>query len=266
MSTGRERSVQTYIALAVDAIGTTRFEEAFMAAINHLVLVDHCTLNSYSEDEGLTSVVVASRIDTATARSVTRAYVDGGYELDPNFPDLRRYVRTRRVIIRAHDPRRIQSKAYRDRFYSGVDVVDKIALIWYADFKAYNLNLYRTSASGPYMPAEKAIVIEWGEVIASIARQHCQHFLVQKDLSTGNMLAFLERLATAAKIPLTRRELDVCSRIALGYRMEGIAADLGIGFESAVSYRKAAYRKLGISSQGELFGLCLRNLHQFVRR
>lgn len=257
--------VQPYIATAVDAIGTTRFEEALMAAINFLLPVDYCTLNSYSAKDGMSSIVVASRTNMATARSLTRSYVAEFYRHDPNFPDLDRYVKTSRVIVRAHDPRRISSRKYIDRFYTKVDLVDKIALIWYADFKSYNLNLYRTSKSGRYATEEKLLVTDWSEVIASIARQHCQHFLVQKDLSSGNMLAFIERLANAARTPLTRRELDVCSRIALGYQMQAIAADLGIGFESAVTYRKGAYRKLGISSQNELFGLCLRNLHQFMR-
>lgn len=260
----KSSGVQPYIATAVDAIGTTRFEEAFMAAINFLLPVDHCTLNSYNKKDGMSSIAVSSRTNMATARSLTRSYVTEFYKYDPNFSDLARYVKTRRITVRMHDPRRIASRKYMDRFYTKVDLVDKIALIWYADFKAYNLNLYRTSGSGPYTSSEKQMVTDWSEVIASIARQHCQHFLVQKDLSTDNMLAFVERLANAASSPLTRRELDVCSRIALGYRMEAIADSLGIGFETAVGYRKNGYRKLGISSQGELFGLCIRNLHQFI--
>lgn len=257
--------VAAALSEAIDAIGTSRFDRVFTAAVNRLLRVDHCTINSYSLADGMSSITVAGRIDAAAGRSLTRDYVGWHYRSDPNFPDLQRYRKTRRVIVRPLDLRRIGSREYRHRFFAQSGLIDKIALIWYADFKAYNMNLYRARTSGRYSAAERALVARAAGLLASIARQHCQHFLVQKDLSTGNMLAFVERLANAAEIPLTRRELDVVSRIALGYRMEAIALDLGIGFESAVSYRKRAYKKLGISSQSELFGLCLRNLHRFVR-
>jgi len=57
---------------------------------------------------------------------------------------------------------------------------------------------------------------------------------------------------------LTPRELDVCARVLVGYSSEAIALDLGIGESSVATYRKRAYGKLGISSQNELFALCLR--------
>ncbi|TKW76868.1 MAG: hypothetical protein DI543_18695, partial [Bradyrhizobium icense] len=57
---------------------------------------------------------------------------------------------------------------------------------------------------------------------------------------------------------LTGREKEVCLRILSGFSSEAIAAELGISLHSALTYRKRAYEKLGISAQNELFGMVLR--------
>src|SRR5262249_55197346 len=51
---------------------------------------------------------------------------------------------------------------------------------------------------------------------------------------------------------LSQRETDVCARILYGLSYYGIALDLGIGKESVMTYRKRAYKRLGIGSQREL--------------
>ncbi|WP_164107884.1 helix-turn-helix domain-containing protein, partial [Serratia marcescens] len=66
----------------------------------------------------------------------------------------------------------------------------------------------------------------------------------------------IERLKTlfATTEPLARltgREQEVCLRILSGLSSEAIAASLGIGLHSALTYRNRAYDKLGISSQNE---------------
>ncbi|MCL4680097.1 MAG: helix-turn-helix transcriptional regulator [Rhodocyclaceae bacterium] len=56
---------------------------------------------------------------------------------------------------------------------------------------------------------------------------------------------------------LSRRELAVAARVLAGMTSEGIAADLGIGLQSVLTYRKRAYAKLGVCGQRELFALAL---------
>jgi len=56
---------------------------------------------------------------------------------------------------------------------------------------------------------------------------------------------------------LTPREREVCERILLGYTSVGIGLDLNIAQSSVVTYRRRAYEKLVISTQNELFSLCL---------
>lgn len=56
---------------------------------------------------------------------------------------------------------------------------------------------------------------------------------------------------------LSEREVAVCSRIARGLTMQGIAADLGISFHSIVTYKRRAFSRLHIATTAELFSLLL---------
>ena len=56
---------------------------------------------------------------------------------------------------------------------------------------------------------------------------------------------------------LSRGGVAVAARVLSGMTSEGIAADLGIGLQSVLTYRKRAYAKLGVCGQRELFALTL---------
>ncbi|WP_207482621.1 helix-turn-helix transcriptional regulator [Arenibaculum pallidiluteum] len=253
------------LAEAIAAIGTPRFDEAFLDGIAGLVPVDHCTISSYSQPEGLKSVVVASRVDLSVARSLTRDYVSQYYRFDPNFAELSRVTNSRKVIFRRHDPTRLATRSYAQRFYTTVGIVDKVSYIWRSSDIAFYLNLYRTQRSGPFRQGEVSVLSRLATLLTSIVRQHCAHYIVQADISAGRTLPFVERLIDLASGRLTAREQAVCSRILLGYRTEGIALDLGVQPSTVITLRKRAYQKLAISSQSELFALCLRNLPRLIR-
>ena len=51
---------------------------------------------------------------------------------------------------------------------------------------------------------------------------------------------------------LTRREAEVCAGVLYGMTSMGIALELGISEESAMTYRKRSYNRLKIGSQREL--------------
>jgi len=249
---------------AIAAIGTQAFDDAFLEAVCALVPVDHCTVNCYSQADGLRSVVVASRGDPSVARSLTRDYVSKFYLLDPNYPELIRATSSRKIVFRRHDPKRLATRSYQQRFYTTVGITDKVSYIWRSSDIAFYLSLYRTQRSGPYRQAEVNLLSRLAALLTSIARQHCSHAIIQADIAAGRTTAYVERLIDFANERLTRREQAVCSRILLGFRTEGIALDLGVQPSTVVTLRKRAYQKLGISSQTELFALCLRSLPRLV--
>jgi len=74
---------------------------------------------------------------------------------------------------------------------------------------------------------------------------------------TASFCAALAARLHALDGRLTRRELDVLARILSGLTSEGIALDLRVSVNTVLTYRKRAYGRLGVSSQAELFALCL---------
>jgi DNA-binding CsgD family transcriptional regulator len=64
------------------------------------------------------------------------------------------------------------------------------------------------------------------------------------------------RAARAARSSaLTDREREVLDRLSKGQRNAEIARELQISVETARMHTKHLYRKLGVSSRGELLGL-----------
>ncbi len=53
-------------------------------------------------------------------------------------------------------------------------------------------------------------------------------------------------------ISLTRREMEVLRLLSKGYTTPLIAAELGIGKETVLSYRKQLHQKFNVSRVGEL--------------
>lgn len=261
---GGKDDVVALFAEVVEAIGTPRFDDKIFRALNRLTMAEYMNIWAYSPNDGMCQVGVASLTDVAAARSLTRAYVGGYYKLDPNFSDMEKPKSRKRIIVRKMDINSYKSEEYRRRLINSGEIADKIAIIWHTDKVAYNLNIYRLRNSARYTESDISIVRTYSPLIASVVYRHWRYFNVRRDMRSGRMLSFVQRVANVAEPPLTQRELDVIGRIALGASAEAIALELGIGFESVVTHRKHAYAKLGISSQGELFGLCINNVYHLL--
>src|SRR3954453_22476953 len=143
-------------ATAIAVVGTRRFEAALLRAICALSPVDHLTILTYRPAEGLRTLGVASRVSLSVARSLTRDYVATHHVLDPNYAELVGGAGARHVLVRQHDARRLKTKPYQERFYTGVGIVDKISYIWQAAGVGFYVNFYRTLRSGRFAHADLA--------------------------------------------------------------------------------------------------------------
>ncbi|NUU42585.1 helix-turn-helix transcriptional regulator [Tardiphaga robiniae] len=258
------RSLDAF-ADTVGAIGTLGFDEILLKAVNSVVTVDHLTVLTYRANEKLQTLSIASRIDLAQARSLTRDYVAHLHVFDPNFPDITKLSRSRsrRIIVRRHDRSRLRTKAYQQRFYSTVGIVDKVSYLWRLGDVAFYVNLYRTLRTGHYAENELRKLSEIARMVASLVRMHGGRKRLETALATGNFGELSTRLVELLGPHLTAREQAVLSCILMGMHTEGIALSLHVKPSSVITFRKRAYAKLGIASQPELFARCLRVLPQF---
>jgi DNA-binding CsgD family transcriptional regulator len=243
---------------AIVSLGTHRFDLDIMHAINTIVGVDHLTVLTYCSGEGLRALLIASRADEAKAQSLTRDYVAHQHVFDPNFPDLTRMGRSRKLIVRRHDPQRLKTKRYQERFYTTVGIVDKVSFLWRTGETSYYANLYRTHRSGHYTQEEIRLLGASARFIASAIGTHGGRKRIEAALAAGDSTAFMTRLIDRLGDRLTPREQAVLTRIVMGMGTEGIALDLGVAPATIITFRRRAYAKLGITSQAELFARCLR--------
>jgi DNA-binding CsgD family transcriptional regulator len=94
-------------------------------------------------------------------------------------------------------------------------------------------------------------------VLVALLAQHAG--LAAEPVDAAGVLASLGRIeACLAELsPLARREAQVCARILYGMSTVGIGLDLGVGTETVKTFRKLAYRRLGIGSERELLSYFL---------
>jgi hypothetical protein len=132
-------------AESISCVGTPAFDVALLSAIQHLALVDHLTIITFQAIERFRMRGLASRTSVSIARSLTRDYIARDHVNDPNYEELVRKTRSKRVNFRRHDFGRLKATAYQRRFYTGVGIVDEVSFIRHTN----TVTLYRTIRTGP---------------------------------------------------------------------------------------------------------------------
>jgi DNA-binding CsgD family transcriptional regulator len=239
----------------VPELGTPHFDAVLLAAIESAVAVDSMATVTFQPETGLRTLGVGSRRNLAHARSWTHAYVSLHHRLDPNFAEIVR--RRRGVLVRRHDPGRLASRVYQERFFGRSGAVDKVAYVWWTNGVGYYANLYRLDPSPPFSDADAACLRNLAPMVASLYSAHDARLRLKAARHSGSPERLAETVVSALGVRLSTRERDVLSRTLLGLRTEGVSLELGIKPTTVITLRKRAYAKLGIASHAELFALCL---------
>lgn len=123
----------------------------------------------------------------------------------------------------------------------------------------YGLALTRTLHRGRFSDAEldclRAVAGTW----LSLISKHERLMAAKRRSEMGSaLLGSVKDIEDTLRtiIPaLTQREAQVCARLLRGMSIPGIALDLAVREISVATYRKRAYRRLGIGTQFELVQL-----------
>lgn len=178
-----------------------------------------------------------------------RSYTQGLFERDPVLKSLSGtdsdFLSYRTVSPEIYDSN------YRCRFFSGVNLSSKKSIISRRSGRLLYVNFYfgrgqsRNPVEGPDAD---------GPLLAELLHKH--EALAGHRFSAEATRTRVMNLLRSRCPELSPRELQVCALIASGYSVTAIALELGIGEETVVTFRKRGYRKLRISSRGELFAHC----------
>ncbi len=237
----------------IAALGSDMFTDALLNYLDDLCGAEHCAIYTYA-DGALMNVAAASVTPEPIAQTYARLYGAGRlWRQDPSLEFLRRGEATEAATLVRLDIERLGPGELRDRVYRPHHARDRVLLGSRIGGLTVLLSVIRTSARGSFNGDQLHLIDRVADNLLALAqRQIAIAGDVNRLGSALTSLAAIEGCIAMSHVRLARREADVCARILYGMTSPGIALDLKIGEESAMTYRKRAYHRLNIGSQREL--------------
>jgi DNA-binding CsgD family transcriptional regulator len=253
----RQPSNNSQLVKIIESLGTDRLSGVLLELLHQVSDVEHFSLSHIDERGRARFITSGSESGKEIPESLQQLYITHHFQADPNSLLLDQLKGDEHsVIIRRLLAEDIQDADYRHFWKHTMHIVDRLSLILKSDKGLYCFNLYRHT--NPFSETDIEKLISMGDLLAAIAVKHARLAGSLSSFHTrDSQIQDLIGRLTAVNSNLTPRELQVCARILIGMTSEGIALDLDINSHSVVTYRKRAYAKLNISSQNELFLLCL---------
>jgi DNA-binding CsgD family transcriptional regulator len=174
--------------------------------------------------------------NAAMAGKLAAEYLDGWYRQDPLLPELLCAPENTVSVRRLDDIKAGMKEDYRRIFFETPGMVAKTTALAAGESLRLFVSLYQTRADA--MPVD-------ADLARLAGRLALLHFERAEETDLPSPLA-----------ALSEREQAVCLGILSGRKAEAIAADLGVAASTAITYRKRAYAKLGVTSRAGLFAIC----------
>jgi DNA-binding CsgD family transcriptional regulator len=272
------------IATMVSAIGTEHFGESMLEMLDERLEICHCTAFEQDGDEQPRCITAAGlgQHGAQAARELTPLYTREGYVHDPVLRVLRHRTGEAPGLayfdaLRSRDPA-FHDEAFLEQFYVEPELAQEAVYSVRQGSKLLWVALYRRRGHGTFVERDRRMLQQLSRLLISSVQKQAQVVLPRPaaqpllDDGTheerGNVDAWaptraelLERVRGALLMApggLTLREADICAHIVMGYGTLAISLNLGISINTVGTHRKRAYAKLGVSSQTELFNVCLR--------
>lgn len=183
-------------------------------------------------------------------------YLDGVYQLDPFYTHFCKHRNTDALLIRDVAPDRFNQTEYYRRYYKNIELRDEMAIFTdLQDGRFLFFSIGRRAAEPRFRRRDLEAVHRDLPVAAALCRRHFgESSYNQESLAGGvdekRLQYALDRFGEAA---LTPREREVAVCILKGHSSKSLAREIDISPETVKIHRRNLYRKLGISSQSELF-------------
>ena len=183
-------------------------------------------------------------------------YLDGVYQLDPFYTYFCTHRKPGVKLIRDVAPDRFSQTEYYRRYYKNIELQDEMAIFTdLQDGRFLFFSIGRRASELRFRRSDLKAISRDLPVLAAICRQHFGEYSYNQESLSGNVdgerLQYaLERFGEAA---LTPREHEVAVCILKGHSSKSLAREIDISPETVKIHRRNLYRKLGISSQSELF-------------
>ena len=238
-------------------IGTVDFGRSLMAVAHEMVAADYCSLFLFKAQAPPVCLVSSGLKSDRLAYYAADKYVTVHWRHDPVIEPIKDKRRTDRLLVSGLNCK--LSDSHQRDCMETLNIGDRFTFLFGNRSQFLRLSFYRYLSNANFGVREINILHTATDFFQAAATRH--HRLLSRagidyNATTPSPEAMRQRLV-ALNSTLSPREVEVCAMVLRGFSTEGIALEIGIGQSSVTTYRKRAYRKLGIATQNELFAACL---------
>ena len=250
--------------LSIDAIGSLARSlgkpgcaHTLLEALNKYATVDHCALLVRLRGKDLRLLATASRVPSSNAARAALNYMGEMhlYDVADDAPIATREIGDESVQLRYRTREEVLNIRYRSACYDQVGIEDRLTMSnSHADGTATLIYCYRYKSTGRFASTDLEALTQVAPLLLSLLEVHAQ-LTIPRDFPIRRWRESLEHDAGTA---LSARELDVCSNLLSGQTLADTGRKLGISVNTAITYSRRAYAKLGVGSVRELHDRLIR--------
>ncbi|WP_330555149.1 helix-turn-helix transcriptional regulator [Burkholderia multivorans] len=270
------------LASLVSSMGRSNFAQTLIGLFDPEFDIIHCAAYEREIGVGSPRITLAGARDQQRQASVPALideWVGKDFRVDPILSEIERHARSepgvRYFNFHSTPAPSTALKEMLARYYEPMDIGEEATYVVRRGNRVLSLSLYRNHQSGSFHRSQREALGRLGTFLLSSAERHAQlaPHVAADDVSTGtgplqsgdwsatraDKFAKLRSALLMEPCGLTLREAEICAYIVLGHTAMGISLILGISLNTVATHRKRAYAKLGLSSQTELFNVCLKH-------
>ncbi|QGZ56893.1 helix-turn-helix transcriptional regulator [Paraburkholderia acidiphila] len=269
------------LASMMSTVGGEDFAQALIGLFDPDFEIVHCAGYEREIGIGRPCVTVAGTLDPsrrAQMPALLDEWVDKDFRVDPILSEIERHARSepgvRYFDFHATPMPSATMREMLERYYEPMDVGEEATYAVRRGSRVLSLSLYRSRKAGGFHRSQREVLSRLSALMLSSAERHAQLSLATKHdeavaidppqssewpASRAERFAKLRAALLMEPCRLTLREAEICAYIVLGYTAMGISLILGISLNTVATHRKRAYAKLCLSSQTELFNVCLKH-------
>ncbi len=239
--------------------GTADFMQHLNAWLFSVAGQDNTTLLAYYKDQ-TPQLLMSNSYIPEVHRHMKNVYLAGAYLLDPFYEVHRRKEKAGLYRIWDIAPDQFPRNRYFIEYYRRTTIVDEIGfVVWPKPEVSIHVCLGRDARSNQqFSSSELSAARAIAPVVEALVKRQWPDIRFVTEREDESVPQRIARLVSESRnINLTNRQSEVAFHVLQGHSSTSIGLRLGISTQTVKVFRKQLYKRCGVSSQAELFGLLL---------
>ena len=235
--------------MVVTSIGSEAFTNRVTRAVRRLAHVDRLYLfDLRGSPPKVRSLVQVYEPEKPPVEHAT--YVRHYLPIDPIQRVIQSGMATEGMVQIRVAPSDIRAPGYRSMLESA-GILERVSYLRRTRGGWQCMTVARKQRSGSFGDDDLLVLGSFARLLMPMIRRN-ETLVEGEPVSGHDAVEELEKRFVRRYPRLTERERQVCARAVVGMTADGTARELGIGLASVLTYRKRAYRRLGVTSTAEL--------------